>query len=232
MARHGFPAKPNDYNGVHLATHHLDSRHRMSGNLFVVAAPSGAGKTSLVRELLAADTDLALSISYTTRAPRPGEQDGREYHFVDHETFDAMLERDEFLENAEVHGNHYGTSKQSIDEMLKRGKDVLLEIDWQGAQQIRRLYPQAITVFILPPSMQELERRLRLRGQDSELVILRRMANAAEEVSHADEFNYVIINNMFEEARQDLAAVVRAARLTLSQQSARNPEWFNPNRKD
>jgi len=203
----------------------------MSGNLFVIAAPSGAGKTSLVRELLAADPDLALSISYTTRAPRPGEQDGREYHFVDRATFDAMLGQGEFLESAEVHGNHYGTSQKSIDEMLKRGKDVALEIDWQGAQQIRRLYPQAITVFILPPSMQELERRLRSRGQDSELVILRRMANAAEEVSHADEFNYVIINNMFEEAQQDLAAVVRAARLTLSQQSARNPEWFNPTRK-
>ncbi len=203
----------------------------MSGNLFVIAAPSGAGKTSLVRELLARDADLALSISFTTRAPRPGEQDSREYHFVDRTTFDAMLGRGEFLESAEVHGNHYGTSQKSIDEMLKRGKDVVLEIDWQGAQQIRRLYPQAITVFILPPSMQELERRLRSRGQDSELVILRRMANAAEEVSHADEFNYVIINNMFEEARQDLAAVVRAARLTLSQQSARNPEWFNPPRK-
>ena len=199
----------------------------MTGNLFVVSAPSGGGKTSLVRALLAEDAKVALSISFTTRPPRPGEQNGREYHFVDPATFEAMLERGEFLECAEVHGNRYGTSQRWIDEALKSGKDVLLEIDWQGAAQVRRLYPGATAVFILPPSMAELERRLRSRAQDSDAVIRRRLENAVEEISHAVEFDYVIINNVFEEARRDLAAVVRAARLTLTLQIARNPGMLN-----
>ena len=196
----------------------------MTGNLFVVSAPSGGGKTSLVRALLAEDAKVALSISFTTRAPRPGEKNGREYHFVDADVFEAMLERGEFLECAEVHGNRYGTSQKWIEETLQSGKDVLLEIDWQGAQQVRRLYAGAIMVFILPPSMAELERRLRARAQDSDAVIRRRLENAVGEISHAVEFDYVIINNVFEEARRDLAAVVRATRLTLAQQSARHPD--------
>jgi len=196
----------------------------MTGNLFVVSAPSGAGKSSLVNAVLAEDPKLALSISFTTRAPRPGEQNGREYHFVEPPVFEAMLERGEFLECAEVHGNRYGTSQKWIDETRARGLDVLLEIDWQGAQQVRRVYPQAITVFIVPPSLEELERRLRSRGQDGEAVIRGRIANAVEEMGHVVEFDYVIINNVFEEARRDLAAVVRATRLTLAQQSARHPD--------
>ena len=199
----------------------------MTGNLFVVAAPSGGGKTSLVRALLAEDATVALSISFTTRPPRPGEQNGREYHFVDADVFEAMLERGEFLECAEVHGNRYGTSQRWIDEALRSGKDVLLEIDWQGAEQVRRIYPGAIMVFILPPSMAELERRLRTRAQDSDAVIRRRLENAVEEISHALEFDYVIINSAFEEARRDLAAVLRAARLTLTHQIARNPDLLN-----
>ena len=204
----------------------------MIGNLFVISAPSGAGKSTLVDALLAQDPQLRLSISFTTRAPRPGEADGREYHFVDMQTFEATLERGEFLESAEVHGNRYGTSQEWIDAMRAQQYDILLEIDWQGALQVRRLYPETVTVFILPPSMAELERRLRNRGKDSEQVIQRRLANAAEEIGHAAEFDYVIINNQFGEARQDLAAVVRATRLTLAQQSARHPELFNPYRKD
>ena len=199
----------------------------MTGNLFVVSAPSGGGKTSLVRALLAEDAKVALSISFTTRAPRPGEKNGREYHFVDADVFEAMLERGEFLECAEVHGNRYGTSQKWIEETLQSGKDVLLEIDWQGAQQVRRLYAGAIMVFILPPSMAELERRLRARAQDSDAVIRHRLQNAVEEISHALEFDYVIINRVFEEARRDLAAVVRAARLTLTLQTARNPGLLN-----
>ena len=199
----------------------------MTGNLFVVSSPSGGGKTSLVKALLAEDAKVALSISFTTRAPRPGEKNGREYHFVDPDVFEAMLERGEFLECAEVHGYRYGTSQKWIEETLQSGKDVLLEIDWQGAQQVRRLYPGAIMVFILPPSMAELERRLRSRAQDSDAVIRRRLENAVGEICHAVEFDYVIINNMFEEARRDLAAVVRAARLTLTLQIARNPGMLN-----
>jgi len=198
----------------------------MQGLLFIVAAPSGAGKSSLVAAVLRDEPNLALSISYTTRSPRPGEADGREYHFVDRSTFTRMLEAGDFLESAEVHGNAYGTSQRQIDSIRTSGRDALLEIDWQGAQQVRRLYPEAIGVFILPPSAAELERRLVQRGQDSPEVIRRRLAAAEVEMSHAAEFDYVIINNDFEEARRDLAAVVRAARLTLARQSARHPELF------
>jgi guanylate kinase len=198
----------------------------MPGLLFIVTAPSGAGKSTLVNAVLADDPRLALSVSYTTRAPRPGEANGREYHFVDRAAFQRMLEAGEFLESAEVHGNFYATSQNRIAELRAAGRDVVLEIDWQGAAQVRRLFPEAIGVFILPPSPAELERRLRARGKDPDEAIRRRLAAAEAEMSHAGEFDYVIINNDFEEARRDLAAVVRAARLTLERQSAAHPELF------
>ena len=185
----------------------------MSGILFVITAPSGAGKSSLIEALLGEDPTLRLSVSYTTRAPRPGEVNGREYHFVDEKTFLAMLERSEFLESAEVHGNRYGTSQAVIREALARGQDLVLEIDWQGAQQVRRLYPQCVGIFILPPSVAELERRMRARGQDSDAVIRRRMGSAEDEISHAPEFNYAIINKDFDEAKRDLQAIIRVERL-------------------
>ncbi len=185
----------------------------MTGMLFVITAPSGAGKSSLIEALLKADPRLRLSVSYTTRAPRPGEANGREYHFVDEPTFLAMLERGEFLESAEVHGNRYGTSQAVIREALARGQDLLLEIDWQGAQQVRRLHPECIGAFIMPPSVAELERRLRTRGKDAEAVIRRRLASAEGEMSHAPEFDYVIINKDFDEAKCDLQAIIRVERL-------------------
>ena len=185
----------------------------MNGLLFVISAPSGAGKSSLIEALLKADPHLRLSISYTTRAPRPGEQNGREYHFVDEQTFLAMLGRGEFFESAEVHGNRYGTAQAVIQEALARGQDLVLEIDWQGAQQVRRLLPEAIGVFILPHSVAELERRMRARGQDSDAVIRRRLASAEEEMSHSPEFDYVIINKDFEIAKHDLQAIIRTERL-------------------
>ena len=204
----------------------------MKGVLFVVSAPSGAGKSSLVKAVLAEDTNLALSVSHTTRAARPGEQNGREYHFVDPATFEEMTGRGEFLESAEVHGNRYGTSQKWIEDALDRGCDVVLEIDWQGAQQVRRLYPEAVSIFIIPPSLPELERRLHTRGQDSVEVIDRRLANAATELGHVPEFDYVIINKDFNEARRDLAAIVRAARLVLARQSARYPEMLTLSLKE
>jgi guanylate kinase len=184
----------------------------MKGRLFVITAPSGAGKTSLIKALLHAEPSLKLSTSYTTRAPRPGEQNGREYHFVDEPTFLAMRDRGEFLENAEVHGNRYGTSKKVISETLDQGQDLVLEIDWQGARQVRKLYPDCVGIFILPPSMEELERRLRGRGQDAEAVIQRRLANAQAEITHANEFNYAIINKDFDIARGELADIIRKER--------------------
>ena len=185
----------------------------MIGSLFVITAPSGAGKSSLIDALLKDDPRLRLSVSYTTRVPRPGEANGREYHFVDDKTFMAMLERGEFLESAEVHGYRYGTSQAVIREALARGQDLVLEIDWQGAQQVRTLHPECIGVFILPPSVTELERRMRARGQDADAVIKRRLASAEDEMSHAPEFDYVIINKDFDEARRDLQAIIRVERL-------------------
>ena len=198
----------------------------MAGNLYVVAAPSGAGKTTLVRLLLEQEPGVNLSISYTTRQPRPGELNGREYHFVDAEEFQAMIARQEFLEWAEVHGNFYGTSKKWIADRLAAGCDVLLEIDWQGAQQVRSLFPQAIGVFILPPSMEELTRRLTGRGTDSADVIARRLAVAHAEMRHVGEFDYVIINDQLAQALDDLRAVVRASRLSLGAQRARHAPLF------
>ena len=202
----------------------------MSGLVFVVTAPSGAGKSSLIRELLALDRGLTLSVSYTTRAPRPGEVDGREYHFVDARAFEAMLGRGEFLESAEVHGHRYGTSQREIGRARAAGLDLVLEIDWQGAEQVRRLHPEAIGAFILPPSMAELERRLRARAQDTEAAIARRLQNAAEEMTHAVEFKYAIINNDFREARLDLQAIVRAERALTARQLARHPGIFRMER--
>ncbi len=200
----------------------------MNGLLFVITAPSGAGKSSLIQGLLAAERGIALSVSYTTRPPRSGEADGREYHFVALREFEAMLERGEFLESAEVHGHRYGTSQKVIEKARASGLDLVLEIDWQGAEQVRRLHPDAIGIFILPPTMRELERRLRARAQDADAVIQRRLANAAEEMTHAVEFKYAIINNNFDDALLDLRAVVRAERLAVARQLARHPEVFKP----
>ena len=200
----------------------------MRGLLFVVTAPSGAGKSSLINAVLAEEARLRLSVSYTTRPPRPAEQNGREYHFVDDSAFLRMLERGEFLESAEVHGYRYGTSQAVIREVLAAGFDLVLEIDWQGAQQVRALEPGCIGIFILPPSLEELERRLRARGQDAEAVIQRRMANAREELSHAPEFDYVIINNEFESAKRNLLGVIRAERARTARQLEFHPELFRP----
>jgi len=183
-----------------------------TGRLFVITAPSGAGKTSLIEALMRADPSLKLSISYTTRAPRPGEKDGVDYHFVDDAEFLAMRGRGEFLESAEVHGYRYGTSKNVITEALARGEDVILEIDWQGARQVRSIYRGCVGIFILPPSIEELERRMRSRAQDSEAVIRRRLDNAREELEHAGEFEYRIINKDFDTARRDLAEIIRKER--------------------
>lgn len=199
----------------------------MPGNLYIISAPSGAGKTSLVQSLLKHDPHIDLSVSYTTRDPRSGEQNGKDYHFVSRETFLEMAKRGEFLESAEVYGNLYGTSQNWIRQEIDRGRDILLEIDWQGAAQVRRLFPDCISIFILPPSMAALEQRLRGRGKDSEAVIAKRMAAATADVSHVAEFNYVIINNNLNDALQELAAVVLSARLRSSQQLSRHQDLIN-----
>ncbi len=200
---------------------------KTSGNLFIVTAPSGAGKTSLVGALLADDPHVKLSISCTTRAPRPGEVDGVNYHFVTKEKFMRMLGAGDFLESAEVHGSFYGTSQKWVEEQLQAGEDILLEIDWQGAAQVRKLFPNTISIFILPPSVEELDRRLNKRGQDAVEVIAVRLANAREEISHVGEFDYVIINNEFDAALQDLRAVIQAQRLTTAKQLRRHAEMVN-----
>ena len=183
-----------------------------NGKLFVITAPSGAGKTSLIDAIMRDDPSLKVSVSYTTRAPRRGEQNGVDYHFVADGTFLAMKERGEFLESAEVHGYRYGTSKQVITDALTRGEDLILEIDWQGARQVRSIYPQCVGIFILPPSVEELERRMRARGQDAEAVILRRLEAAREELTHAGEFKYAIINKDFQTALRKLAEIIQKER--------------------
>jgi guanylate kinase len=197
------------------------------GSVFLVAAPSGAGKSSLVNALLAQDPAIKLSVSFTTRAPRPGETPGREYHFIDVQEFAARQARSEFLEMAEVHGNWYGTSREWIEQRLSEASDVLLEIDWQGAQQVKRQFPQAVCVFILPPSLQALRARLEQRGQDSAAVIERRLRAARSEMAHAPEFDFVVINERFEQALAELAAIVTATRLRFASQAARAPELFD-----
>lgn len=196
-------------------------------SLFIVCAPSGAGKTSLVNALLRRDARIKLSVSYTTRSPRPGEVDGREYHFVAREQFQQMIDAGAFLECAEVHGNFYGTSQAWIKQQLSGGSDLLLEIDWQGAAQVRHLFPGCVSVFIMPPSVHSLRERLTQRGQDSEAVIERRLAAAREEIAHVGEFDYVIINQDFEVALDDLASIVRAQRLRRDGQLTRFQELFN-----
>ncbi|KAB2970743.1 guanylate kinase [Zoogloea sp.] len=199
----------------------------MPGTLFIVTAPSGAGKTTLVSGLLTRDPLVSLSVSYATRAPRPGEVDGQHYHFVDVPTFRALRDKGEFLEWAEVHNNYYATSKTWLESQISSGQDILLEIDWQGAQQVRKVFPKAVGVFILPPSVEELERRLRGRGTDSEEVIARRVLGARGEMRHVAEFDYVIINEDLSAALDDLVAVVRASRLRYANQEARKPEFFH-----
>lgn len=182
------------------------------GKLFIVAAPSGAGKSTLVNALLAREPGIALSISHTTRAPRPGDVDGVQYHFVDRAAFEAMVAHGDFLEHADVFGNFYGTSRGAVEHTLASGRDVLLEIDWQGAEQVRRAMPECVSIFILPPSRAELERRLRARGTDSETTIEKRLAASREEIAHAGEFDCVVVNDGFEEAVATLQAIVHDAR--------------------
>jgi guanylate kinase len=184
----------------------------VEGTLFVVAAPSGAGKSTLVNALLEREPAISLSISHTTRPPRPGELYGRHYYFVEREEFEREIAEGIFLEHAEVHGNLYGTSRTTVNTLLEQGRDVLLEIDWQGARQIRKTKPDCVSVFILPPSRPELERRLRGRGSDSPEVIARRLHNSREEIAHAHEFDYIIVNDNFDVALGDLQAIVHAVR--------------------
>lgn len=185
------------------------------GNLLVVAAPSGAGKTSLVRALVADDSKVLVSVSHTTRAPRPGEVDGSDYHFITATHFRELIDQDRLLEHALVHGNYYGTDRATVDAALAGGHDVILEIDWQGARQIRERFPACVGVFILPPSREALLERLRKRGQDSAEVIDRRITNARGEIAHATEFDYLIVNDRFEDALADLRAILRALRLSM-----------------
>jgi guanylate kinase len=189
------------------------------GILFVVAAPSGAGKTSLVKALLKNDPAIRLSVSYTTRAPRPGEVNGVDYHFVGVDRFLQMASSGEFLESAEVYGNYYGTSQAWIAGEIAAGHDILLEIDWQGAAQVKKLFPAAVSLFILPPSIEALRERLSNRAQDSHEVIERRIAAARDDISHAAEFEYIIVNDDFDQALLDLMAVARASRLVTSRQA-------------
>jgi len=193
-----------------------------SGCLFVLAAPSGGGKTSLVRALLEREGGIRLSISYTTRPPRPGERDGVDYHFVDAPQFMALKSGGEFLEFAHVHGNWYATSATWLRKEVQAGHDVLLEIDWQGAQQVRKLMPDAVQIFILPPSLESLRERLEKRGQDTPEVITRRIEAAREEMRHCGEFDYVIMNQDFARAVDDLSVIVRAARLAAPRQQVRH----------
>lgn len=197
---------------------------RAAGTLYVFAAPSGAGKTSLVHALLETTDGIEVSVSHTTRAPRPGEQDGVDYHFTDVETFQAMVAGGAFLEHAKVFDNYYGTARASLEQRLAAGVDVILEIDWQGARQVREQFPDCVGVFILPPSRDALEERLRNRGQDSDEVIARRMRDAQQEMVHYREFDYLVINDEFDAALQDLRSIVQARRLRTPVQAARHAE--------
>lgn len=193
-----------------------------SGTLYIISAPSGAGKSSLVKALIDSEPLIRVSVSHTTRGMRPGEQDGVHYHFVDHAQFTAMLERSEFLEHAQVFGNYYGTSQRALEKTLAEGIDLILEIDWQGAQQVRRLMPQAKSIFILPPTLEALRHRLTGRGQDSGEVIEQRMREAVSEMSHYLEYDYLVINDDFSHALSDLKAVFRANQLLQTAQQQRH----------
>jgi guanylate kinase len=194
----------------------------MQGNLIIITAASGAGKTSLVNALLAQDTQVRKSVSHTTRQPRPGEQDGLDYHFVSESQFLDILNTGGFLESADVHGAKYGSSQSAVDNALHNGIDIILEIDWQGAEQVRRIYPEATSIFIIPPSIETLQHRLNSRGPDSAEVIARRVAAAREEMRHMVEFDYVTINDNFNEALQDLTAIIRSQRLRTNIQTQRH----------
>ncbi|WP_313927765.1 guanylate kinase [Pseudoxanthomonas sp.] len=194
------------------------------GTLYIVAAPSGAGKSSIVNAVLARDAEIALSISFTSRAARPGERHAQHYHFISADEFKAMIRAGDFFEYAEVHGDWKGTARQSVEPQLDAGKDVLLEIDWQGARQVREKVPEAVSVFILPPSRAALEQRMRNRGQDSEEVIQRRLAAAREEMSHYGEFDYVIVNDVFDTAVAQMHAIFTASRLRREAQDVRHAD--------
>lgn len=194
------------------------------GTLYIISAPSGAGKTSLVAAMLERDERLCVSVSHTTRPMRPGEQDGINYHFVSREAFEAMIGRGEFLEHADVFGNYYGTSQTWVRDTLARGRDVILEIDWQGAAQVRRLMPECVGIFIVPPSPEVLRQRLTGRGTDTEEVVERRLKEASEECSHAQEFDYLVVNDDFDTALADLLAIVRSQRLRLEVQEDRHAD--------
>ena len=194
----------------------------MSGTLYIIAAPSGAGKTSLVRALLEREPDISLSVSYTSRMPRATEVDGQHYHFVSREVFEHMAKGGAFFEHAKVHGDYKGTSREAVEPLLASGRDVLLEIDWQGAQQVRSQWPAALSVFILPPSRAELERRLRHRASDSAEQITRRIADSRVEIARAAEFDYIVINDDFATAIDDLRAIVAARRLRRDAQVVRH----------
>lgn len=193
----------------------------LKGTLYIISAPSGAGKTSLVRQLLSRDSLVRVSVSHTTRAMRPGEVNGKDYNFVSLEQFNRMVENGQFLESADVFDNQYGTSQSWVQQQLDQGIDVILEIDWQGAQQVRRLMPQAVSIFILPPSREALRERLTGRGQDDSSVIDRRMADAVNEMSHYAEYDYLVINDRFDQALSELQAVLAARRLRQSAQQQR-----------
>ena len=194
----------------------------MRGTLYIVAAPSGAGKSSIVNAVLARDPNISLSISFTSRAPRPGERHAEHYHFIAAAEFEAMVAAGDFFEHALVHGDWKGTARQSVEPQLSAGRDVLLEIDWQGARQVRSKIPDAVSVFILPPSRAALEERMRKRGQDSEAVIVQRLAAAREEMSHYGEFDYVIVNEVFETAVAEMCSIFTASRLRKDAQVARH----------
>jgi guanylate kinase len=194
----------------------------MRGTLYIVAAPSGAGKSSIVNAVLKRVDGVALSISYTSRAPRPGERHAQHYHFISKPEFERMIAEGQFFEYALVHGDYKGTASDSVLPLLEKGLDVLLEIDWQGARQVRQRIPEAKSIFILPPSKQALEMRMRNRGQDSEQVIAQRLAAAREEMSHFHEFDYVVVNEHFDQAVQEVTAIFSAQRLQLEQQRARH----------
>ena len=209
-----------------MAAQRLDSLENDAGNVFMVVAPSGAGKSTLVNALLARETNIELSISCTTRQPRPGEQSGREYHFIDIDEFGRRRAAGEFIESAEVHGNYYSTSRLWIEERVRAGIDVLLEIDWQGARQVKSQYARAVGIFILPPSIDALEARLKKRGQDPPAVITRRLLAAGSEIAHAPEFDYVIVNEDFETALAEMSAVITATRLRYPTQAVRHHALF------
>ncbi len=196
------------------------------GSLYIISAPSGAGKTSLISQLIKQDSAIKVAVSHTTRSMRSGEEDGKHYHFINSDDFKSKIEQDSFLEYAQVFGNYYGTSHQSIDRQLESNHDVILEIDWQGAQQVRKLRPDAISIFILPPSVQALEQRLCARGQDSQTVIKTRLQQARDDMSYYHEFDYIVINDNFDTAVKDLASIFECQRMKLTKQQQRHQKFL------